>query len=76
MSELQAQASRPSEPALGPSAAATYRRLRFLGLSSREAANLTGHLHGLPPVPAGWSIEEVERLLFVGELARLGRIGS
>jgi len=76
MSELQAQATVPSEPAIEPHAAATYRRLRFLGLSAREAGSITGHLHGLSAVPGGWTIEEVEHLLFVRELVRVGRMGS
>ena len=54
----------------------TYRRLRIAGLSAREAGSLTGHLSGLRMVPGGWVIEEVERLLFVRELVRTGRMGS
>jgi hypothetical protein len=76
MSELRTQAADPIEQALEPSAAATYRRLRFAGLSAREAGSLVGHLRGLSPVPGGWTIEEVEHLLFVRELVRLGRLGS
>ena len=37
---------------------------------------LVGHLNGLSTVAGGWTIEEVEHLLFVRELVRLGRIGS
>ena len=76
MSELRTQAADLVEHPLGPSAAATYRRLRFAGLSAREAASLVAHLHGLSSVPGGWSIDEVEHLLFVRELVRLGRLGS
>jgi len=54
----------------------TYRRLRLAGLTAREAGTLTGHLAGLRIVPSGWSIEEVERLLFVRELVRTDRMGS
>lgn len=54
----------------------TYRRLRMAGLSAREAGSLTAHLTGLPIVPGGWRVEEVERLLFVRELVRTGRMGS
>ena len=75
MSELRTQAADSTEPALEPTAA-TYRRLRFAGLSEREAGTLVGHLHGLSPVPGGWTIEEVEHLLFARELVRLGRLGS
>ena len=76
MSELRTQAAVSTEPSFEPTAAATYRRLRFAGLTAREAGSLTGHLHGLASVPGGWTIEEVEHLLFVRELVRLGRIGS
>lgn len=76
MTELHTQTADLTEPALEPSAAATYRRLRFAGLTAREAGSLVGHLHGLSAVPGGWAIEEVEHLLFVRELVRLGRIGS
>lgn len=54
----------------------TYRRLRSGGLTAGEAGNLTAHLAGLRPVPRGWEVEELERLLFVRELVRQGRIGS
>jgi|1186.fasta_scaffold61123_2 hypothetical protein len=54
----------------------TWRRLRLAGLSPREAGSLTAHLSGLNMVPGGWAIEELERLLFVRELVRTGRMGS
>ena len=54
----------------------TYQRLRIAGLDAGEAASLTAHLSGLPMVPRGWQVEEVERLLFVCELVRTGRMGS
>jgi len=65
-----------AEGAAAPTARITYRRLRVAGLSAREAGSLTGHLAGLHGVPGGWAIEEVERLLFVRELVRTGRMGS
>jgi len=54
----------------------TYRRLRMGGLTMSEAGNLTAHVKGLHAVPGGWSVEEIERLLFVRELVRQGRLGS
>ena len=54
----------------------TYGRLRIAGLDPREAASLTARLSGLPMVPRGWRVEEVERLLFVRALVRTGRMGS
>jgi hypothetical protein len=76
MSELHANTTLSPERPPGSSAASTYRRLRFAGLTARQAGTLVGHLQGLATVPGGWSIEEVEHLLFVRELVRLGRIGS
>jgi hypothetical protein len=72
----QATAGTEADGAGSTSVRMTYRRLRIAGLSSREAGSLTGHLTGLHMVPGGWSIEEVERLLFVRELVRTGRMGS
>ena len=54
----------------------TYRRLRSAGLDAQAAASLTARLSGLPMVPRGWQVAEVERLLFVRELVRTGRMGS
>ena len=42
-----------------------YQQLESLGLRSSEAGNVTAYLNGLAPVSGGWTIEEVERLLFV-----------
>ena len=54
----------------------TYRRLQTVGLEAPEAASLTARLTGLAMVPGGWKVEEIERLLFVRELVRTGRMGS
>lgn len=69
----------PSTPAADPttgSVRSMYRRLRMGGLDAREAGNLTAHLTGLRVVPHGWTVQEIERLLFVRELVRLRRMGS
>ena len=65
----------PTQP-VGDSVRMTYRRLRIAGLSAREAGSLTARLTGIDMVPGGWLVEEVERLLFVRELVRTGRMGS
>jgi hypothetical protein len=54
----------------------TFRRLRMGGLTATEAGNLTARVKGLHAVPGGWQVEEIERLLFVRELVRQGRMGS
>ena len=58
-------------------AGATYRALIGRGFDAGEAANLTAYLAGIE-VGTGrpWRLAEVERLLFMRELCRTGRIGT
>ena len=65
------QAGRPV-----PAARATYRQLGFIGMQPAEAGNLTAYLYGLSPVEGGWTIAEVERLMFVRYLVDRGRLRS
>jgi hypothetical protein len=66
----------PTLPAAGPaeSVRSAFRGLRALGLSEGEAANLSAHLAGLALTTRGWSLAEVERLLFIRSLVDQGRI--
>ena len=66
-----AQAGRPV-----PAARATYRQLGSIGMQPAEAGNLTAYLHGLTPVEGGWTIAEVEHLMFVRYLVDRGRLRS
>jgi hypothetical protein len=50
------------------------RRLQLSGLTVGEAANLTAHLAGLPPVRTGWSLRQVEHLLFLRSIIETGRL--
>jgi len=52
---------------------ATYRLLLMRGLEPAEAANLTAYLSGIAVAGTAWSIGEVNRLLFLRNLARSGR---
>jgi hypothetical protein len=54
----------------------TYQRLRMVGLTATEAGNLTAHLNGLHVAEHGWTLQEIERLLFIRALVELGRIPS
>jgi hypothetical protein len=54
----------------------TYHRLRMVGLSPTEAGNLTAHLNGLRIADQGWTLHEIERLLFMRALVEGGRIPS
>jgi hypothetical protein len=62
--------SEPERPAV------TYRLLGSRGFRSDEAGNLTAYLHGLSPVKGGWTVGEIERLLFVRHLVERGDLGS
>lgn len=65
------------EPALPQRPArATYRVLRMRGLSELEAANMTAFMAGIHAVDDGWTLREIERLLFVRSLVRSGRLVS
>ncbi|HEY3523692.1 MAG TPA: hypothetical protein VGK63_08305 [Candidatus Limnocylindrales bacterium] len=54
----------------------TYRTLLVRGLEPDEAANLTAFLAGLTPGERPWTLAQVNRLLFLRELARAGRFGG
>ena len=59
-----------------PETYSVYLGLRRSGLSSAEAGNLTARLEGIQPVPGGWSLRDVERLLFLRWLITSGRLGT
>ena len=68
---------RPAQPGRSVAAArTTYRQLGSIGMRPAEAGNLTAFLLGLTPVEGGWTISEVERLLFVRYLADRGLLRS
>jgi hypothetical protein len=54
--------------------AVVARRFQLGGLTLTEAANLTAHLAGLPPVRTGWSLRQVEHLLFLRSIVETGRL--
>jgi len=79
MAKLKTQPTNRPDPVIDPPAATTrdtYRRLLAAGLTIREAGTLVARINGLGDVRGGWTIGEVERLLFVQELVRTGRVGS
>ncbi len=51
---------------------AIYDELSCLGFGAAEAGNLTAYLLGIPPVRAGWTRREIERLLFTRYLVERG----
>jgi hypothetical protein len=54
----------------------THRALVRKGLTVAEAANLTAYLCGIPLGDVQWSLPQINRLLFLRELHRTGRIGE
>jgi hypothetical protein len=68
-----------AEPRQGsaPATRETYRALLLRGFSPGEAANLTAFLSGIE-VGQGkpWRLADVDRLLFLRELCRSGRLGT
>ena len=53
---------------------ATFMGLRLKGFSVQEAGNLTARLEGIGVIDGGWTIQEVQRLLFVRELVTSHRL--
>lgn len=46
------------------------------GCTPTEAANLLGVSVGLRPVPAGWTLREIERLRFARHLVESGQLSG
>lgn len=55
---------------------ATQRLLRLRGFSEAEASNLTAYLAGLRPAGPGWTLRELDRLLFIRWLVDARRLES
>jgi hypothetical protein len=58
----------------GSAALATYRDLGAKGFGPTEAGNLTAYLGGLRPAGRGWTVAELDRLLFLRYLVDRGLI--
>ena len=60
-----------------PATHETYRALLVRGFDPGEAANLTAYMAGIE-VGTGrpWRLADVDRLLFLRELCRTGRLGA
>jgi hypothetical protein len=54
----------------------TYRTLLMRGLAPAEAADLTAFMCGIPVGEAHWSLDQVDRLLFLRALTRTARFGA
>jgi hypothetical protein len=63
-------------PVQRSAALATFGDLGARGLAPTEAGNLTAYLRGLRPVDQGWTVGEIDRLLFLRYLVDRGRIAA
>jgi hypothetical protein len=52
------------------------RRLQQCGLTPTEAANLLARCAGLPAARSGWTIRQVEHLVFIRTIVENGRLGG
>lgn len=50
--------------------------LRWIGLTTEEAANLTARVVGIGAAPGGWTVADVQRLLFLRWLVESNRLES
>ncbi len=50
----------------------TYRNLILRGLDPDEAANVTAYLAGIPIGDSQWTLRQVNQLLFLREMNRIG----
>jgi hypothetical protein len=57
-------------------ALAIYSDLGARGLAPTEAGNLTAYLRGVRPVDQGWTVAEIDRLLFLRYLVDRGRLAA
>jgi hypothetical protein len=63
------------EPARSrPSPDLIYRQLTIGGWGPREAGNLIAHLEGLRPSRFGWTVREIDHLLFLRRILESGRL--
>jgi hypothetical protein len=63
------------EPARSrPSPELIYRRLTIGGWGPREAGNLIAQLEGLRPSRFGWTVREIDHLLFLRRMLESGRL--
>lgn len=55
---------------------ATYRTLLLKGMAPEEAANLTAYMAGIPIGESHWTLNQVNKLLFLRQMRRTGRFGD
>ena len=63
-------------PAKALATRSIYRTFLLKGLAPDEAANLTAFVCGIPVQDLHWSLRQVNQLLFLREMAHMGRFGG
>ena len=64
------------EPQTGLATRSTYRHLLMKGLAPEEAANLTAFLAGIPVGEGHWTLQQINKILFLRRMAETGRFGG
>lgn len=59
-----------------PATRSVYRLLLVKGLAPAEAASLTAFMCGLPTTDLRWSLDQLNRLLFLRRMRQTGRFGG
>jgi hypothetical protein len=54
----------------------TYRTLLLKGMAPDEAANLTAYMAGIPIGESHWTLNQVNKLLFLRQMQRMGRFDN
>lgn len=60
----------------GPATPVGLADLGRAGFSPAEVAALIARAEGIPPVPGGWTMPQIQSLLFVRWLVLAGRLGG
>jgi hypothetical protein len=58
-----------------PTPRSTFRLLQLKGLTPGEAASLTAFMCGLPTADLRWSLRQINQMLFLQRLYKLGHFG-
>jgi hypothetical protein len=75
-SDTGASSSSLSKAPTAQTTRATYRHLLLKGMAPDEAANLTAFIAGIPVGEAHWTLQQINKLLFLRRMAETGRFGG
>ena len=75
-SDIAPSSTSTSEAPTGLATRATYRHLLLKGMEPEEAANLTAFLAGIPVGDGHWTLQQINKILFLRRMAETGRFGG